>query len=109
MVIGVIFQFASETIEIQVDNTNVLFRTQGTNGAWASIDNIKLDYVGVCREHPDLELRDDWKDETIKRFKDKIKQMKTEDERVGYIIKDLEKFGYKALYKQKSGFRVEKL
>ena len=107
--IGVIFQLASENIQVQIDKTNILFRTNNTNGAWATIDNLQLNYVGVCREHPDLELAKDWREQAIKRFKDKIKTMKTEKETVDYIISDLSKFGYKPLYKQKKGFRVEKL
>lgn len=109
MVIGIIFQFASELLQVNIDGTNVLFRTSGTNGAWATIDNLKLDYAGVCREHPDLKDSKYWREEAIKRFKDKIKQMKTEKERVDYIIKDLNKFGYKGLYTQKQGFRPVKL
>ena len=107
--IGIIFQFASEHIQVNIDGTNVLFRTSGTNGAWATIDNLQLNYAGVCREHPDLKDSKDWKEEAIKRFKEKIKNMKTENERVKYVIEDLSKFGYKPLYKQRQGFRPEKL
>ena len=107
--IGVIFQFASESIEVRIDNKNVLFRTTNTNGAWATIDNIKLNYVGVCREHPDLELAKDWREQAIKRFKDKINKMETENEIKEYIIKDLTKFGYKPLWSQRQGFRPERL
>ena len=105
--IGVIFQLASETIEVRIDNTNVYFRTTNTNGAWATIDNMKLNYVGVCREHPDLELAKDWREQAIKRFKEKIKTMNTEKERTEYIIQDLKKFGYKPLWLQRQGFRPE--
>lgn len=109
MAIGIIFQFASELLQVNVDGTNVLFRTSGTNGAWATIDNLKLDYVGVCKEHPDLKSNKDWKEEATKRFKDKIKNMKTEQERVNYILEDLTRFGYKGLYTQKQGWRPVRL
>ena len=107
--IGLIFQFASESIEVRIDKTNILFRTTVTNGAFATIENLKLDYNGVCREHPDLELVKDWREQAIKRFKEKINTMKNETEIKEYIIKDLTKFGYKPLYMQRQGFRPEKL
>lgn len=106
--IGVIFQLASEHIQVNIDGTNVLFRTNSTNGQWATIDNLQLNYAGVLKEHPDLKDKDDWKQQAINRFKDKIKNMKTEKERVDYVISDLEKFGYKCLATQRSGFRVER-
>lgn len=107
--IGIIFQFASEHIQVNIDGTNVLFRTSGTSGAWATIDNLQLNYAGVCREHPDLKDSKDWKEEAIKRFKEKIKNMKTEKERTDYIISDLTKFGYRPLYWQRNGHRPVKL
>lgn len=105
--IGVIFQFGTEYVEVRVDN-QVLFRTIQTGGMFSTIDGLKLDYNGVCREHPDLELAKDWREQAIKRFKDKIKQMETEKQIVNYIISDLSKFGYKPLSIQRKGFRPEK-
>ncbi|HDK42725.1 MAG TPA: hypothetical protein ENG87_05055 [Candidatus Pacearchaeota archaeon] len=105
--IGIIFQFGTEIIEVKVQGVNVLFRaSQFTN--FADIDGIKLNKVGVLKEFPDLKDSKDWQIIARKRFKDKIKTMKTERERVDYIIEDLTKFGYKWLYKQRAGFRPEK-
>jgi len=108
MVIGVVFQFGSQIIEVRVEGVNCLFRTGQFGGAFAPIDGLQLDYRGVCREFPDLELREDWKQQAINRFKDKMKQLKTEEERINYVINDLKKFGYNPLYKQKNGFRMER-
>ena len=108
MVIGVVFQFGSQIIEVRVDGVNCLFRTGQFGGAFAPIDGLQLDYNGVVREFPDLELRDDWKQEAINRFKDKMKELKTEEERMDYVVNDLKKYGYVPLYKQIGGFRVEK-
>lgn len=107
--IGLIFQLASENIEVRIDNKNIYFRTVGTSGAWATIEHIKLDYNGVIKEHPDLKDNKEWRQETIKRFKEKINKMKTETEISNYIIDDLTKFGYVALYRQRQGFRPEKI
>jgi GTP1/Obg family GTP-binding protein len=107
--IEILFKFASEVIYVRVDKTNVYFMTNNTGRAYATIDNLQLNYAGVCKEHPDLVDAKDWREQVINRFKEKIKNMKTEDESVQYLIEDLSKFGYKPLWKQKQGFRAEKL
>ena len=103
--IGLIFQFASELIEVRIDKVNIYFRTANTSGAFATIDNLKLNKAGVIKEHPDLKEAADWREQAIKRFKDKIKTMENEEKTATYIIDDLKKYGYKPLYKQKTGFR----
>lgn len=107
--IGIIFQFGGEPVEVRVEGTNVLFRTGQFGGAFAPIDGLKLDYNGVCREFPDLELKSDWREEAIKRFKDKMKGMNTEEDRINYIKDDLKKFGYIPLFYQKQGHRPVRL
>jgi hypothetical protein len=108
MGIGIIFQLASEHFEVRIDNGNVMFRTSSTNGAFGTIDNLQLNYAGVIKEHPDLKDKEDWRQEAINRFKDKIKTM-NEIQAARYIIQDLSKFGYTPLYSQKDGFRVTKI
>jgi len=108
MSVGVVFQFGNETIEIRIDGINVYFRTSQLN-QFATIDGLKLDKIGVIKEFPDLKDNKDWRMEAIKRFKEKIKEMDTETERVKYIVEDLSNFGYKPLYIQKKGFRPRKL
>jgi GTP1/Obg family GTP-binding protein len=103
--IGIVFQFASEVVEVRIDKTNIYFRNTNTNGAFATIDNMKLSYNGVIKEHPDLKDNKEWSKEAISRFKEKIKQMKTEKDTANYIISDLSKFGYKPIYAQRQGFR----
>jgi hypothetical protein len=108
MTIGVLFKFVDKIVEVRIDGTNCLFRTGHFNGAFSPIDGLQLDYKGVCREFPDLETKEDWKEIAISRFKDKIKELKTEEERMNYVVEDLKKWGYVPLYKQRGGFRVEK-
>lgn len=106
--IGVVFQFGSEFVEVRVKDNGVYFRTsQFTN--FATIDGIKLSKSGVIKEFPDLKDNDDWQNIARERFKGKIKQMKTEREKTDYIINDLKKFGYVPLYEQPQGFRPKKL
>lgn len=107
--IGVIFEYGSEKVEVRIDSTNCYFRTNQFGGALAPIDSIKIDKAGSIKEHPDLKDRTDWREETIKRFKDKLKKLKTENERMKYVIDDLSKIGYKPIYIQKSGCRPQKI
>ncbi len=105
--IGIVFQFGADVVEVRIENKTVFFRTsQFTN--FGDIDGIKLNKVGVLREFPDLKDKEDWMSIVRKRFKDKIKQMKTERQRADYIMEDLTKYGYKPMWEQVSGFRPKK-
>jgi len=107
--IGVIFQFGSEVIEVRVAGNNCVFRNSQYGGAFAPIEALKLDKSGVIKEFPDLNNDDEWKRKATERFKDKLKKLKTDEARMEYIIDDLKKFGYKALYYCKKGHRPLKL
>lgn len=106
--IGVIFQFGTDIVEVRVKDSNIFFRTSNSQ-QFADIDGIKLDKQGVLREHPDLKDKDDWQKQARDRFKIKIRAMETENEQIKYIIEDLSKFGYKPMYMQKAGFRPVKI
>lgn len=107
--ISTIFQRGSETIEVRINQNNCLFRTQGTSGGFFPIEGIRLEKAGCIKEHPDLKNNKDWKNETIKRFKQKLKDYETEKQRMKYIISDLTKHGYKPLYYQQQGHRLVKI
>lgn len=96
-------------MEVRIDGTNCLFRTQQFGGALAPIDALKLDKKGVEKEHPDLKGKKEWREEAIKRFKKKLKSYRTEKQRMDYIKDDLQKFGYIPIAEQRSGFRPRKL
>lgn len=103
--IELIFELASEVILVVIDGKSVKFGSTSYGAQMADISGLQLNYDGVCREFPDLELADDWRKQACERFKEKIKAMKTEDEICNYIITELEKQGYKAKNKQRAGFR----
>ena len=106
--IGIIFNFGTEVIEVRIIRSNVFFRnSQLTN--FVDISGIKLNKVGVLKEFPDLKDKKNWEEVARTRFKDKIKEYKTERKRANYVIEDLKKFGYKPMYEQVSGFRAKKL
>jgi hypothetical protein len=107
--ISTIFQYGSEVIEVRILNNSCLFRTANTQGGFFPIEAIKLDKEGCIREHPDLKDNKDWKEETIKRFKQKLKDYDTDKQRMKYIISDLTKHGYKPLYFQETGYRPIKI
>ena len=86
-----------------------MFRKEQTGGLFAPIEAIKLDKQGVIKEFPDLKDNEDWKEIATKRFKEKLKKMKTEQERIDYVIEDLRKFGYKPLYLNKQGHRPKRI
>ena len=106
--IGIVFQFGSEIVEVRIKDNNVFFGTS-QHTEFGDIDGLKLNKVGVLKEFPDLKDKDDWQKQAKERFKDKIKKMKTERERVDYVIEDLRKHGYVPLYLQKQGFRPTKI
>lgn len=102
--IGVIFQFGSEHIEVRVHNEFVYFRDQ-SSPAFGSIGNLKLNKSGVIKEFPDLKDDKEWEDKARERFREKIRSLKNETDRMNYIISDLSKFGYVPLYIQRPGHR----
>jgi len=77
--IGIIFIYCGEPIEVRIASSKVYFRT-AQSGQFTTIDGLKLDKSGVIKEFPDLKDRDDWQKEARERFKDKIEKMETEKE-----------------------------
>ena len=107
--IHIMFEFLNEKTLIEVNGEKVYFSHESFGNVKTEIDNLKLSKSGVIKEFPDLKDNEEWKQIAIKRFKDKIKQLNNEDERTNYIIEDLKKYGYKPLYKQKKGFRIQRI
>lgn len=107
--IEVLFKFGAELIEVIISENSLFFQTNKTGSMAAPLDGLKLDKAGCLREHPDLKDRDDWREESIKRLKEKLKKMETEKERAKYIIEDLVKYGYKPYMMRKEGYRPVKL
>jgi len=105
--IEILFSFGNEIILVKVDGNNVKFSNSAFGSVETDISGLKLSHEGVIKEFPDLRDDANWKNKAIHRFKDHIKSLKTEEERVNYIIDDLERHGYTAKYKQKRGFRRE--
>ena len=106
--IGAIFEFGSEKVEVRVQNVSCFFRSS-QNMQFVTIDSLRLDKAGVIKEFPDLENDEEWRTKAIERFKEKLKNMETEKQRIQYVIDDLSKFGYKPLFLQEQGHRPIRL
>ena len=91
--IGIVFSYINDVVEVRIDGDNCLFRTGQYGGAFVPIEGLKLDKNGVLKEHPDLKDNNDWNKIAIERF----------------IINELKKVGYKPMAKQKNGFRIQKI
>jgi len=107
--IDLIFYRDSEIIFIRIKGHDITFSNSIYGAVYSTIDNIKLNYDGVIKEHPDLKNKEDWNKEAVKRFKEKIKTYRTEDEISDYIIYELRSIGYTPKYRQKQGHRREKI
>ena len=107
--INLVFEHMNEKVMIMINGNDVRFGNTAFGAVMADISGLKLSYEGCCREWGDLELRKDWHDEAIRRFKDKIASLKTEDEKANFIVEDLRRSGYVPKLKQKNGFRMERL
>jgi len=105
--LGIIFQFGGDVVETRINGSTILFRNSAFGSQFSTIDNLYISKEGAIKENPDLEGDEFWRIKAIQRFKDKIKEMKSEEEIGKYIIEDLKKYGYVPKYKQKSGFRPE--
>lgn len=106
---GVTFQFGNEIIIVTINGNDLKFANTMFGALGASIEGLKLSKSGTIKEFPDLENKENWREEAIKRFKDKIASIEKEEDKVTYVIEDLRKFGYKPLFRQKHGFRRVKI
>jgi len=106
--IEMFFQFGGEYILIKVDGNNVLFGNTAYGAQLATIDGIRLSYDGVIKEFPDLQDSPIWKEEAIIRFKNEIRNIKTEKLKAKFIADDLSKHGYVLKRMRQNGFREEK-
>lgn len=103
--IEVIFYFGTEIAMVRIRGNRVTLCSSTQGNVEATIDGLKLSKPGVIKEFPDLKDKEDWKEQAIIRFKQKIKDFKNEEAVAEYLIEDLRKFGYIPKYKQIQGFR----
>lgn len=104
-----VFQQGTEIYNIRIyGNQNLIFsKVYGANERHTTIDGLQLSVAGILKHYPDLEGREpiEMRKEAIVRFKNKLKEMRTEEEVKDYLKNDLKNYGFKLLRWQKSGFR----
>ena len=104
------FEKLGSTSIIMINNNSLHLCSDLTGNTFVPIDYIRFDRDGVLKEFPDLSSRDDWRDEALKRFKQHISELPTEDMKADYVIKDLsQKHGFIPTTKIKDGFRPVRL
>ncbi len=101
------FKLGPEQIEVVVRGTELLFRSVETQQI-TTIEGLRLSKAGVLKEFPDLKDNNEWKKISIERLKKKVKEFKTEKERLIYVKGELIKFGYEPLFFQRAGHRPQK-
>lgn len=101
------FRSGSELTEVIVTGNDIMFFDIST-GQVTGLTGISYNKSGVLKEFPDLENDDDWKKKAIDRLKEHIKKFDKEEDKLNYIIKDLEKYGYECKFTQRAGFRAKK-
>jgi hypothetical protein len=101
------FRLGGDLIEIIIRGNELLF-FDINSGMISTIEGIKLSKSGCLKEFPDLIDDDEWRKKTMKRLKEKIKEYKSEMEKIYYIKDELTKHGYEPLSYQKGGFRAQR-
>jgi len=99
------FGFVGDKILITIKGNDIKFANTAYGAKEARLKDLKLSKAGVEVEFPELKGRDDWREQALKRFEKKIYSLKTEREKVDYIIDDLSKFGYILEQEQREGLR----
>jgi len=106
------FELAGDVVIVKIVGFNVTFATSQVElTQFYPIEALRLSKTGMLREHPDLKGMSEWdmKLETIKRLKEHIKKLKTEDKIKDYIIEELSKQGYSIKMIKRKGFRPQKV
>ena len=107
--IDLIFYYGTEIVFVRVLGTKVTFASSSNGALYAPLSGLRLNKEGCIKEFPDLIDREDWKDESLKRWQDKIDNLGSEEAVVDFIVEDLKKHGYIPKFKQKQGFRRQKI
>lgn len=99
-------EFKNDFLIVRIRGNNVLFSNQSTNFQFYPIDNLVLSKEGILKEHPDLkDLSDaEIRQEAIRRVKEKIKLLSSEERIKDYIVNELKEH-YTLKKIRRDGFR----
>jgi hypothetical protein len=105
-----IFQKGTEVTVIRINGHNITFnQVVGNTPMFTTIEGLKLNPATIVEQFPDLkgEPIGKIKSEGVKRFKDKVKTFKTEEEIQKYLQEDLRKHGFILKMIHRKGWRPE--
>jgi hypothetical protein len=92
--VDVLFQRMDEVVTIRLDGNNILFSSSQYGAGIYPIESLKLNYQGAIKENPDLVDDAEWSSKSIERLKMKVKEFKTEEKRIDYLVSEMKPFGY---------------
>ena len=101
------FRLGGDVIEVIIKGNELLF-FDISSGLVTTIQGLKFSKSGVLKQFPDLKNEKEWKQIAMDRLKNHMKNLKTENDKMEYIKKELKDFGYEPLYKQRGGFRPQR-
>lgn len=107
--IGMLFKFGNEVVEVRVHDGNPYFRSSASGTQFVPLEGLRLNQRGVFKEHPDLIDDEDWAGKAISRLKEKLDGMDGDEDIIEYIRDELKKFGYVPFAMQKQGHRIKRL
>jgi len=102
------FQKGTDVIVIKVSGRSVTFnRMVGKHAMYTTIEGLQLNPSTIVEEFPDLKGKEifEIKKEGIKRFKEHLQKMNSENDIMDYLHDDLKKHGYNFLMFQRQGWR----
>jgi len=102
------FALGGEIVIVKIDGKNILFSDAYSNfQIFSPFEKLRLTEDGMLKEFPDLKnlSYEDMREETIKRFKERINKMETEGQVKDYVIKEMENMSYKLQTIRREGFR----
>ena len=104
--IRIVFAYAGENPEVIIDGDNIMFWNKGI---FTTIEGLQLNKSTTIKEFPDLKDNPEWRKVALERFKAHFSSLLNTNDKVNYVISDLTKYGYKAILKQRAGFRPERI
>lgn len=101
------FKIGGEVIEVVIKG-NELYFYDTSSRMTTTLEGLKISKAGVLIEFPDLKDDKEWKAKAVERFKEHLKTIKIEEEKLNYVKDELIKHGYEPLFKQRGGHRPKK-
>ncbi|UCD20530.1 MAG: hypothetical protein JSW08_01995 [archaeon] len=111
--INLVFRGGGTILVVSIKPDGELWFGQQMGGfvKYAPIEGLKLNWAGIIKEFPDLEDKpaEEAQKIAIQRFKKKLKEQKTEKQKIAFVRKEMAECGYTLEVIQKKGFRPRRV